>query len=570
MMEALRARSVGVQKAVLALAVVALALCCGRVYGEVAIDTALLRGSVVTLQPVYDGAREEYLTALRNALSRRGYRTASDLLEDYANGGFLSGVVVRWGNRRYVLTSCHGVALARRVEVERAGGRERIGRCEVVYSQESTDLAVVALPTDYAGEALQLDTAFAGWGAGLVVAGYEGLGGEPQWVLESEHGALSPSWRSMSSKGNRGEALSFVEYDATLDPGMTGSALLAADAGGSLRLVGVNIWKGTLREGRAVAVTVAVAARVLRQLEQAEDQGTWDAKSLARAIKVGGDTLAARLSDGYLLSVPLDWVFAEYDNLPRVERRGVSRLLKAGESVAAVRRILASALKHRYSDEYVRVVTDGERYELATREGREPLALVRESGEWRVEDLALPPRADRKRYGLAHSVALRGTVRLGMDFPLYGREGNSVSFRFSYMQWTYFFFQIGGGYGRYGFEVLDPFTEKKQAVTGSYLGLTPSLGVQLPVMLDAVLLLPYARGYYGMHYALNGKHDGFQFFRTYRAVPGFGLGVDFAYRVREGLYVVGGVGAQYVLISSNFGGGKMRGFGVEASLGIGF
>lgn len=548
-------------------------LCAGLALAEEAIDTALLRGSIVTLQPVYDGACEEYLFTLRNTLGRRGYRTASDLLEDYANGGFFNGVVVRWGDSRYILTSRHGVALSRRVAAAFAAGSARLGSCEVVYSQAASDLAILSLPADYTGDALLLDTARSDFGAGLVVAGYEGLGGEPQWVVERGHGALRRrAWRGASSKGKKREASSYIEFDATLDPGMTGSALLAEDAhgGGGLRLVGVNIWKGTLREGRAIAVSAAEIACILRQLNQKDVAGERDGESLAHLIRAGGDTLAARLSDNYLQSVSIERTFEEFDKMGRDERRGVARMFKDGEAVEGVRRILASALARAYADENLRVETDGESYELTTRDGRIPLGVARERGEWRVDDLALPPREDRKRYGLAHGVALRGTVRLGMEFPLYGREGNSASIRFSYMHWTYFFFQIGGGYGQYGFEVIDPMTEKKQVVKGSYLGLTPSLGVQLPVMLDALLLLPYARGFYGMHYSLQSRQEGFQFFKSYRAVPGFCLGADLAYRVREGLYIVGGVGVQYVLISSNFGAPKMHGFGVEVSVGIGF
>lgn len=552
------------------LLVLALCVCGVHARAEEVVDTTLLRDNIVTLQPVYDGVRQEYLSSLRMALGRRGYRTASDLLDDYVNGGFLNGVVVRWGDRQYVLTSRHGVELVNRVEVERAGGQERLGSCEVVYSQGASDLAVLALPADFEAAGLQLDTTIRDWGAGLVVAGYEGLGGEPQWIIESGHEVLrSAAYRKGKSwqKGRR-----YIEYDAMLDPGMTGSALLAAgtDEETDLRLVGINIWKGTLQGGRAVAVSAAEVARVLRQLEGRGEQGEFEGASLARAIHAGGDTLGARLSDGYLISVPVERVFLEHENMPREERRVVLRMLKDGESVEGVRRILASALHRGYSRGDVRVASDGDFHELSAQGSRVPLEVVRERGEWRVEDLALPEEVERKRYGLSQSVSMRGTARVAMEIPMYGKEGNSGSFRFSYMQWTYFFFQIGGGYGRYGFDVVDSMTMTTQEVLGSYLSLTPSLGVQLPVKLNTVLLLPYVRGFYGMHYSLQKRQAGFQFFTSYRAVPGFGLGADVAYRIKEGLYIVGGIGGQYVLISSNFGGGKMRGFGIEVSLGIGF
>lgn len=563
----------GKQIEVCILVLAALMLFGVQVHGEDAIDTARLSSSIVTLQPVYDGAREEYLLTLRNSLSRRGYRVAADLLEDYMGGGFLNGVVVRWGERYYVLTSRHGVALARRVVVERAGGRERIGSCEVVYAGGGSDLAVVALPPHYAGSALQLDTLFSDWGSGLVVAGYEGLGGEPQWVVESGHRALRAKGGGKSRKeGPRGKEDRYVEYDASFDPGMTGSALLAGDArgNGELRLVGINIWKGTLQPGRSIAVQALEAVRALRDLERGRSVNAFKGMALAHAIQQGGDTLAAKLGDDYLVSIPVDRVFVEYDEMPSDARRAVSRLLRAGESVEGVRLILASVLQRGYSDACIRMEGDVDRYELVARGDRVPVEVVREHGDWRVDELALPPRAERTSYGLARSVALRGTVRFGMGFPWYSGEGKSVSLGFSYMHWTYFFFQVWGGYGQYGFEVVDPFTGHKQSVAGSYLGIAPSLGVQLPIRADAVLVLPYARGFYGMHYSLRTTQENFQFFRSYRAVPGFSVGVDVAYKVRDGFYLVGGVGGQCVLIASNFGSGEVRGFGLEISLGIGF
>ena len=80
--------------------VAALAYAGGAEDGGDRIDTTFLRECIVTLQPVYDGTSEQYIAELRKELGRRGFRTASDLLEDYVEGGFLSGVVVLWGSQK--------------------------------------------------------------------------------------------------------------------------------------------------------------------------------------------------------------------------------------------------------------------------------------------------------------------------------------------------------------------------------------------------------------------------------------------------------------------------------------
>ncbi|MBB1536677.1 MAG: hypothetical protein HG464_001090, partial [Bacteroidia bacterium] len=129
-----------------------------RAYGADEVDTALLRRCLVTLQPVYDGMREQYLVSLRAALSRHGYRTAVDLLEDYMGDGFLSGVVVEYEGNRYILTSRHGLSLAKGAIVEREDGEQRVGRCEIAYADGPADLAVVLLPEGYNGPGMQLDT----------------------------------------------------------------------------------------------------------------------------------------------------------------------------------------------------------------------------------------------------------------------------------------------------------------------------------------------------------------------------------------------------------------------------
>ncbi len=532
------------------------------------IDTAFLQECIVTLQPVYDGTCEQYIAELRKELGRRGFRTASDLLEDYVEGGFLSGVVVLWGSQKYVLTSRHGLALAQGAEVELGGGEERIGRCEIVYSQGPTDLAVVALPDSYRGAGLPLDTMGVGKESELLVAGYAGFGGEPRWTLERNHRMLR-----MKAQGEGGakKEKRLIEHDATLDPGMSGSALLIRDLGreSGVSLLGVNIWKATLYEGRSVAVPVNEVIDVLRQLDDTPG-GTFDGAQFAAALNEDGESVESWLSDGYVVSVPVSRVFGEYDCLDRGVRKRVAHLFNVGEGVEGVRVVLASALRRGYADAYTRVVTNGELHEVVRSEEREPLVVTHERGAWQVEELALPPLPEQRHYGLAHSVEMRGTARAGVKVPFYGKEGVGLALQFSYMQWTYVFFRIDGVYGRYGFEATDPMTDLTSEVRGHYVGLAPSLGVQLPVKLNAVLLLPYVRGFYGMHYSLQTKQEAFSYFRTYRAVPGVGVGMDVAYRLRDGLYVVGGVGGQYVVISSNFGGRPTKGVGLELSVGIGF
>ena len=354
---------------------------------------------------------------------------------------------------------------------------------------------------------------------------------------------------------------------------MTGGALLAMRQEGAERrfsLVGINIWKATLSGNRALAVPARVALEILGRVAGRPGQEPFDGRRFTQTINAGADGLENLLSDTYVMGVPVEQVFEEYDNMDRQLRRGVSRLFRAGESVAGVRRILANALHREYADASACVVSDGDARELVSQEKRVPLALVPEGGAWRVEDLELPPPLARSRYGLAGAVAMRWAVRLGGVIPFYSKEGGNVSLQFSYMQWTYAFFQIDGVYGSYGFTAVDQMYDVTSEVRGRYVGLSPSIGLQLPVMLDAVLLLPYVRGFYGMHYALEAKQESFQFFRTYRATPGLGLGVNVAYKVGDATYLMGGIGGQYVVISSNFGGKETQGGGLELSFGVGF
>ena len=540
-----------------------------RAFGADEVDTALLRRCLVTLQPVYDGMREQYLVSLRAALSRHGYRTAVDLLEDYMGGGFLSGVGVEYEGNKYVLTSRHGLSLAKGAIVELEDGEERIGRCEIAYADGPADLAVVLLPEGYNGPGMQLDTSFIGADTDLAAAGYQGLGEQPYWVLETEHRRIRATPRDVRAAQGAG----YIEYDASFGPGMTGGALLAMRQEGAERrfsLVGINIWKATLSGNRALAVPARVALEILGRVAGRPGQEPFDGRRFTQTINAGADGLENLLSDTYVMGVPVEQVFEEYDNMDRQLRRGVSRLFRAGESVAGVRRILANALHREYADASACVVSDGDARELVSQEKRVPLALVPEGGAWRVEDLELPPPLARSRYGLAGAVAMRWAVRLGGVIPFYSKEGGNVSLQFSYMQWTYAFFQIDGVYGSYGFTAVDQMYDVTSEVRGRYVGLSPSIGLQLPVMLDAVLLLPYVRGFYGMHYALEAKQESFQFFRTYRATPGLGLGVNVAYKVGDATYLMGGIGGQYVVISSNFGGKETQGGGLELSFGVGF
>lgn len=550
------------------------ALCCagawhGRVaYGAaLALDTALLRGCVVTLQPLYDGQREEYMDKLCLSLGQHGYRTAADILEDYARGGgFASGVVVAWGARRYVVTSRHALALAQGVMIELGGGAARLAAGEIVYSRGPTDLAVVALPASYQGPGLPLDTADFSLRE-LAVAGYGGFGGEPYWTFERGHGLL----RRRAREHSLYDGARYVESDATLEPGMTGSALLAVEPGSAagFSLVGVNIWKASLYENRALAVPAAEVVRVLAAVE-GEGEGAFGRDALQEAMRTGGAGLGMRLSDGYVSSVPVERVFAEYYEMERGARRRARRAFEQGEAVDGIRYVLADVLSRGYAGEQLRVTSAGVEGDRAIGGGATPVIMAREKGLWRVEELEVPGRLERPRYGFAHAVELRGTARVGVQYPFYAQEGVGLSLQFSYMQWTYFFFQLGGVYGKYGFEVQDPFTDFFVEVRGTYLGLEPSLGVQLPLVLGKTLLLPYARGYYGMHYSLRRRQENFMFFRTYRAVPGLALGLDVACRVREGVYFVGGVEWSYSLIEGNFGAGRQRGSSVGVRVGVGF
>lgn len=171
--------------------------------------------------------------------------------------GVGSGVLVRRdGDRHFILTNYHVVRSAERIVVTLSDERSFPG--EVIGADPRMDLAMVAVraPGDLPLAALgDSDTLRAG---DLVLAVGSPFGLDATLTL----GIVSAVGRSGGEVGN---ISSFIQTDATMNPGSSGGALV--DITG--RVVGINTWiqaQGSRWAGVGFALPINNAKRVIDQL----------------------------------------------------------------------------------------------------------------------------------------------------------------------------------------------------------------------------------------------------------------------------------------------------------------
>jgi len=198
--------------------------------------------------------------SFENIAARSSSPVVSQFLKGHAQGSFGSGFIMVHrndkGTRAFVVTNRHVVDHAEDAEIGFGDGTT-FKNCEIVYSSEKHDLAVVALPAS-------ATTLFKGGfvptkadpvdRASVIASGYPALGNTPSYQVTD--GKISNAKFTMP--GDHASLL--IQHTAAIDPGSSGGPL-TNEAGD---LVGVNVALATGRNSVFLAVPATAVQETVR------------------------------------------------------------------------------------------------------------------------------------------------------------------------------------------------------------------------------------------------------------------------------------------------------------------
>ena len=216
-----------------------------------AISAQGLRHSVCFVEPEFSETDKALMGDYSLFMARAGMQNASRALGAYKNEGtYVSGVVVMYASKKYVLTNLHVVGYAKQATVvfQLHEKTVRYTHCDVT-NIGTADLAAITLPAECEMIALPLYEGELDEDMAIVAAGFPELAGKPSWQLT--RGSISNARVDIDS---REHATRIIQHTASIDPGSSGGPLLFKNEAGKYSILGINTWKAFYREGVGLAI----------------------------------------------------------------------------------------------------------------------------------------------------------------------------------------------------------------------------------------------------------------------------------------------------------------------------
>jgi serine protease Do len=512
-----------------------------------------LREMVAVVRPIYDKSAMKFLTDFSRSLKRDGYYDAASLLKSYAEGGFGTGLVYfdSQTGTSYVITNRHVVAQSGSVTIEFYPLDEPVVRykeCRVVASDENLDLALVELPAEAKlTNSLVIDAKKPEEGIDVFTAGYPGLSSEPSWQLG--RGIISNSSVYNKELTFGVDSVGVIQHTAQIDAGSSGGPLMLRDetAVGGYRVVGLNAWKAAGRENANFAIPGASVKAFLKRFSERkaldENRLKEQAAEFAQSLNKDYKRALPYISSEYISNVSVNSFYELLNTISEAARKDVVRCFNNGRPIDGVRIALADVLCKKFGTKSLsfnaveNYISPDQPTQALLNYGDKPVPSVwiAEQGEWKLQKLPALKLNDLESEGISTSFGYTNSAQLGMGIPSGDIENTYYSLYFGR---TYFTFITYGLYVGTGGMTLDKPGEWRPnigfdtiSVKKSYFYTDLALGVQLPVKISSIYLIPNIKGTAGMNFGED----------TSAFATGFSAGLEAAYKLAGKTYLIAGI-----------------------------
>lgn len=521
-----------------------------------------LREYVAIVRPIYTPSTVKFLNNFSRTMEGYGYKESAKLLKDYAKEGFGSGFlyVEPSNGKKFIITNRHVVSQANTVTVEFSiSGQDIVSykNCEIVFVDETLDLALIALPADYPkSEGLQIKDETPADASDIYTAGFPGLGSEPTWQI----GKGIVSNNSVYNKNLTGsKRVGAIQHTAPIDGGSSGGPLLMRnpDSSTGYEVIGINTWKAAGRESANFAISSKSIRAFINdylKIKEVRDNQTYlqsQANKFTQAITKGHEEILPFISADYVSNLSVTGFQDLYASISDSTRTTVMQCFVDGRPIDGVRVALAEAIYTRYNKDKDKLILSSVgtidrtkdqptaevlflRNERAT-----PLVWIFEQGDWRVQHLTSLKTNDLDSQGISTRYGYPNSFRLGIELPMSSDwEEMRYTATFNRTYRTFMIYGIKLGMGKLknvirDTHIIDVATQDfiQEAFSKSYFFTDVELGGQLPVKVSSLYLIPNAKGFVGANF---GEETGGSSY-------GFSLGVQAAKKLGGTSYLVGGV-----------------------------
>lgn len=220
-----------------------------------AAQESLRKQSVAVVYNVLDEEQVDRLEDYGLWLSRIGKRDASRQVTRLCREGFGSGFVVEQEGRCMLVTNSHVVGIGATANVAFIQGKDtlKFDACRCVYQDTHRDLAILRLPVEANAKVVPLNLTNAKLSDGMEVytAGFPALADRPSWQFGK--GIISNAELLIPELNERYET-AYIQHTAQIDAGSSGGPLLIKANGDGYEVIGINTLKAREREGVGIAL----------------------------------------------------------------------------------------------------------------------------------------------------------------------------------------------------------------------------------------------------------------------------------------------------------------------------
>ncbi|GHV44640.1 serine protease [Bacteroidia bacterium] len=523
-----------------------------------------LRDVVGVVRPSYSAASEKFLRDLSKSLARDGYRTASKVLESYADGGFGSGIVFKNAadGKFYVITNRHVVAQAEVATIEFMPQNKPIVRyknCKIATIDYKTDLALIELPETAKFETvLELYEGNLTEGTDVYTAGFPGLGGDPSWQLGkgiiSNASVHMKEWAISDSTG-------VIQHTAQVDPGSSGGALLFKDERSQLgyKIIGVNTWKVIERENTNFSIPVLLIKELVKNYNSKATPDRNElinvAKKFAKSVDEDYKEIYPFISYAYIENITVKRFYELLNNISEPARKEVGKHFGGGMPIDGVLLGIADAICSNYSKRTLQFSSienyGNENAEVLFLYGTKQVSTVwsADDGVWKLKKFKNLKMDDLSKNGFAKDYGYHAALFAGTGIPLKAniKSDYSVALETSYRYMIFGarvnFIKINDNY-EYSTIVNGNWLSKDTVDTRNTTAFNVYLGLQLPVKIGRFNIVPNIKGYAGAGVYKYTNEDFFESNTTEtKTLLGYGysLGINFACQLKKYNYLILGL-----------------------------
>ena len=530
---------------------------------------AQIRQYIPIVKPVMHEKTRNFLLEFGNEFIKSGEKDIGNYFRAWAEGGFGSGFLYvdpETGDN-YVITNRHVVSYGKTVTLQfeqEDGSILNFDNCPVVAISEKLDVALVALPEAARKkftQGLTILTTAPAEGDEIWTAGYPGLLSKPSWQLGK--GTISNNRAKVEQLADP-ELFKLYQHTAPIDGGSSGGPLLIKDTKlpGGYAIVGMNTWKILDRQDTNFAIP---SVYILDFIKEYKASLTLDKEQNLKdrlndfIIASKGDSfikLAKYVSYEFVADYGPQLIDVAYQRMNSTHREFLMRAFIL-EPVEGMRLAIAYLIymnlnvsKVLKADFETMTISDNESViSIAMEKSQTPSRWIFEQGTWRISSLeSVNNLKPAKNYNVvAPYFSLSGGL---------GVAGTGAGYTLD--------LNIGGGLFFYGFSIsaigtTQQFTKSEwkgypdytyvtttQTADISLFVFSENFGIQLPIPLGSVSLIPYAGAGISIFNSMDSQYDSLNmgynyFYGAELYIPSINLGFGAQSRGCQSLTDFGGI-----------------------------